>query len=286
MIPAPIIRHFLEDIEDGKFDGFPDLGILDDNLENEQSRRFRNMRKDQSGRLVTRVISGSSADDHLEPGDVILAIDGISIANDGSIPFEKGRILYSHKVDMRQIGEEITLSILRNGLTHPITFPLKTPPVRIPWFNEFETLPRYVVFGGMVFQPLSREYLKARNAWRQYSDSRMLYYYYYLEQDILKPDRKEIVMLSHVLSDQGNTYISDLSNMIVARINGMKIRSLDDLPTAFLNPIQGYHVIQVEDSERPIVVRADGMDVMNQRIAKKYNIPNLMRLHGDSGYWR
>jgi len=286
MIPAPIILHFLKDVEDGRYDGSPDLGIIDDNLENEQSRRFRNMGGDQSGRLVTHVILGSSADGHLKPGDVILAIDGIPIANDGSIPFGTGRIMYSHRVDMRQIGEEVTLSILRNGSTHNVRFPLKIPPVRMPWFNEFETLPRYVVFGGIVFQPLSQEYLKDRDAWRQHSDSRMLYYFYYLEQDILKPDRKEIVMLSHVLRDPGNTYISDISNMIVASINGMKIRSLDDVPTSFLNPLHGYHIIQVEDSYRPIVLRADEMDAMNQRIPKKYNIPTLMRLHRDSGYWR
>ena len=286
MIPAPIIRHFFKDVEDGRFDGSPDLGILDDNLENEQSRRFRSMGKDQSGRLITRVISGSSAEGHLKPGDVILAIDGIPIANDGSIPFKTGRIMYSHRVDMRQIGEEVTLSILRNGLSHNVTFPLKVPPVRIPWFNEFETLPRYVVFGGIVFQPLSQEYLKARDAWRQHSDSRMLYYFYYLEQDILKSDRKEIVMLSRVLRDPGNTYISDISDKIVASINDMKILAFDDVTRAFLNPRDGYHVIQVVGSSRPIVLSADEMDAMNHRIAEKYNIPALTRVHGDSGYGR
>lgn len=27
MIPAPVIRHFLDDVEDGRYDGFPRLGV-------------------------------------------------------------------------------------------------------------------------------------------------------------------------------------------------------------------------------------------------------------------
>ena len=41
MIPEPVIRHFLEDVSDGRYDGFPRLGIDVQDMESEAQRARR-----------------------------------------------------------------------------------------------------------------------------------------------------------------------------------------------------------------------------------------------------
>ena len=115
LIPIPIIRHFLKDTGDGRYDGFPMLGAFTDPLENISYRRYLGMKDGQSGVIVSVVIPGGGAEGHLLQGDVITSIDSVPIANDGTIRFKQGRIYFSYVIDQKQMGEPITLNILRKG---------------------------------------------------------------------------------------------------------------------------------------------------------------------------
>jgi S1-C subfamily serine protease len=278
MIPTPIIQHFLADVRDGRYNGFPMLGAFTDPLENISYRRYLGMKDDQSGVLVTVVIPGGGADNHLYPGDVIMSIDSVPVANDGTIRFMQGRIFYSYLIDAKQIGETIKLAVLRKGRTCRINYPLKSYQFRISWFNEYETLPRYCIFGGLIFQPLSKEYLMTWNKWWLTADRRLLYYYSYYISDNLYPERKEFVILNRVLPDQANTYISELHDKVIDSINGVKIKSLQDVVNAVQKPVGGFHVIRIDGTSFPLVLKASEMDEANRRIGIKYNIPSLMRL--------
>lgn len=278
MIPTPVIQHFLTDVRDGRYDGFPMLGAFTDPLENISYRRYLGMNDTQSGVLVSVVIPGGGADKHLYPGDVIMSIDSVPIANDGTISFRKGRIFYSYLIDARQIGESINLTILRKGKISRISYPLGTYQFRISWFNEYEILPRYCIFGGLIFQPLSKEYLMTWNKWWHTADRRLLYYYSYYISDNLYPERKEFVILNRVLPDQANTYISELHDKVVDSINGVKINNLNDVVNAVQKPVGEFHVIRIDGTSFPLVLKASEIDEANRRISVKYNIPSLMRL--------
>ena len=278
MIPVPIIRHFLADVRDGRYDGFPMLGAFTDSLENISYRRYLGMKDSQSGVLVTVVVPGGGADNHLYPGDVIMSIDSVPVANDGSIPFMQGRIFYSYLIDAKQIGETIDMSVHRKGKTCRVTYPLKTYQFRISWFNEYETLPRYCIFAGLIFQPLSKEYLMTWNKWWHTADRRLLYYYSYYISDNLFPERREFILLNRVLPDQANTYVSEFHDRVVDSINGVKINKLQDVVDAFKKPTGEYHVIHIDGTSFPLVLRVSEMDEANRRVSEKYNIPALMRL--------
>lgn len=278
LIPTPIIRHFLDDIRDGRYNGFPMLGAFTDPLENISFRRYLGMKDGQSGIIVTMVLPGGGAEGHLRQGDVITAIDSVPIANDGTIRFSQGRIYYSYVIDTRQVGEPITLNIIRKGRPATTTYPMKAFQHRISWFNEYETLPRYCIFGGLIFQPLSKEYLMTWDKWWHTADRRLLYYYQYHINDRLFPERKEFILLNGVLPDEANTYLSDVHDKAVDSINGVKITKLGDVPAAFNAPRGGYHVIRLDGTTFPLVLKASEMDAANIRIQKKYNIPSLVRL--------
>jgi len=160
------------------------------------------MKDGQTGILVSVVIPDGGADKHLKKGDVILSIDSQPIANDGTIPFMQGRMYYSYLIDLKQIGDMISINVLRKGKPLTVRYPLGTYQFRISWFNEYETLPRYCIFGGLIFQPLSKEYMKTWDKWWYTADRRLLYYYSYYIQDAIFPERKEFITLTRVLPDR------------------------------------------------------------------------------------
>ena len=52
MIPTPVIRRFLKDIEDGHYDRYVDLGITYSKLQNPAQRHFLGLKDDDRGVLV------------------------------------------------------------------------------------------------------------------------------------------------------------------------------------------------------------------------------------------
>ena len=103
VIPVTIARHFLEDVSrHGQYVGFPALGVKWQPLEARALRRHLGLRvrpsgghggseedretSEDTGVLIRAVDPTSPAAQLLQRGDVLLNIDGVSIANDGSIP--------------------------------------------------------------------------------------------------------------------------------------------------------------------------------------------------------
>ena len=79
LVPAPLIRHFLEDVEDGRYDGFPELGIEVQTLESAGLRRRLAMGGQSGGVLVIGVSPTGAAHGHIQPGDVLLAVHGLPV---------------------------------------------------------------------------------------------------------------------------------------------------------------------------------------------------------------
>src|SRR5947208_14753834 len=75
MIPTPVIRRFLKDVEDGHYDRYVDLGITPIKLQNPAQRHFLGLKDDDRGVLVGTVIAAGPAANSLQAGDVLLAID-------------------------------------------------------------------------------------------------------------------------------------------------------------------------------------------------------------------
>ncbi|NOZ22202.1 MAG: trypsin-like serine protease [Planctomycetes bacterium] len=286
MVPTPIIQHFIEDVADGRFDGFPDLGVFTSDLENGSYRNYLGMQEGQSGVVVDCVVPKSSAAGHLKDGDVIMSVDGVPIANDGSIPLEDGRIRFTHLVDLKHIGEAVELGIWREKKPMAVRFPVLLPPVRIPWFKQFESLPRYYIYAGLIFTPLSRGYLETWNKWYYNADPLMLYYYTCLQRDRCHPERQEFIVLVSVLPDPANTYVSDVRNKIVSKINGIAINRLEDVIEAFKRPLGKFHRVDVEGGRKPIVLNAEQAKKASAQILMKYRIPSDRRLDKHTGYGR
>jgi hypothetical protein len=78
-------------------------------------------------------------------------------------------------------------------------------------------------------------------------------------------------VLSAILPDPINTYLSDFKNGIVDEINGEKVRTLDDLANGFRKESDQY-VIKLLGVGRPLVLDRAAVEAARERIDERYNV--------------
>jgi len=220
--PVPVIKHFFEDIKDGKYDGFPEDGITIQYMENQDLKNYYGM-KNRTGTFISGIVNNSSADGYLKREDIILEIDGITIADDNTANIEGlGRISSDYLIKQHFVGDVLKVKILRNKKEILIEMPLKATTYAFI-YNHNEN-PRYFVFGGFVFMPLTvNYYYNMTNAPVSFGYE---YIYSALQNSIFK--QKEIVFISKLLEDKINAGYSS-SYSIVRKINNEEVVSFSDL---------------------------------------------------------
>ncbi|MFV2082669.1 MAG: PDZ domain-containing protein, partial [bacterium] len=221
IIPAAVIDHFLQDVKDGNFDGFPRMGITIQSVENKAQRENYGLAGEETGVLVTAVSFGSSAYGVLQKEDILLEIDGVIIAEDKTVKVDDiGRIGLSYKVQSRQVGESVSLKVLRDGKRLIRKVKLKNTPNLVPGnFNNNNKT--YFIIGGLVFQPATimygfySEYNFDESDWRTLE---MSYYTYF--HNLRTKKRDQLILLSKVLPASINRGYRNMRPMIVTSVQG------------------------------------------------------------------
>ncbi|HOP30851.1 MAG TPA: serine protease [Spirochaetota bacterium] len=272
MVPAPIIQHFLTDITDGKYDGFPELGILFQKMENPDIREKYKMTSHQSGVLIADMLIDSPARNILQIDDVLMSIDNVRIENDGSIEFRPGeRTSLNYLVQRKYINERINLSILRNGKIKNLKIKLTVTmnSTRLVPFEQYDTAPTYYITGGLVFSPLTKNYLlEWGSQWFFSAPSKLLYFY---QNGIRTADKKEIVLLTKVLADEINLGYHNMDNAVIEKVNGRKIADMSDLVKAVEENKDQFHVFE-DDSGNKIVLKREIVNQFSGRILETYRV--------------
>ena len=165
VIPPVIFEHFLEDFRrNGRYVGFPALGVEWQKLENPAMRRALGMGSAQKGVLIRRVEQAAPAAAVLKAGDVLLSFNGTEIGTDGSIQFRRGeRICFSHVVSSLFCGEEATIRVLSQpagpgGDAAAVVRELRVKmyaPSRLVPVHTRGLPPSYFICAGLVFTPVS-----------------------------------------------------------------------------------------------------------------------------------
>lgn len=228
LIGSPVIRHFLRDMESGRFDGFPDLGVVTKNLVSATHRRFLGLSSRlHGGVLVAYVVHGGSAWGWLQRGDVLYRIAGSRVASDGSIPFRRGeRIHFSHLVAQAHVDETIEVEYWRDGAMHDCKIRLKPPQYLIPE-DSYDVKPTYFLYGGLLIVPLSREYFKTWGSeWWTKAPACLTALY---EGEVRTGARSQVVVLQKVMADRVNQGYHDHESLVISRVQSRKIRHLKDL---------------------------------------------------------
>jgi len=277
MIPVPVVKRFLKDIEDGRYDRYVDLAISYFPLLNPAQRRSLGLPDDGHGVLVTSVYPKGSCDGVLEKGDVLLAIDGHRVDSDGFVELEGERVELPEIVERKFLDEPVRFRVRRAGAETEVEARLKPATPFMIQAKRYDTPPRYAMLAGLLFQPLDREFLEA---WRP-EDLRVRYTYDAFVSERIYVERPEVVVLSAVLPDPVNTYLAPYAGGIVDEINGRKIRSLADVAEA-IDAKPEHHVIRLLGEGRPLVIEQALVGEAADRIRTRYQIPADRNLDGEA----
>ena len=273
MIATPVLQHFLKDIADGHYDHYVDLAVQTFRLQNPAERAALGLKDDDTGVMVGSVVPGATCSGVLKSGDVILAIDDNRVASDGFIDVDNDRVEMAEAVERKFKGDSLKLHILRDKQETDVTATLKPAWQYLIQANAYDVRPRFVVFGGLVFQPLSRDFLEVYGI----DDLRVRYFYDSFVDRAIFLKHPEVIILSQVLPDPINAYIEEFKNAIVDEVNGHKILRLDDLAAAFAEPAD-YYVIKCIGQGRPIVLERSAVETARARIKKAYNVVSEQNL--------
>ncbi|HEV8703303.1 MAG TPA: trypsin-like peptidase domain-containing protein [Candidatus Polarisedimenticolia bacterium] len=279
MIPTEVVQRFLRDIADGRYDGYPDLGVRTAGMENPAARRKAEMADGESGVRVDAVDPKGSSDGLLREGDVILKVDGRAVANDGTVEDGEQRIPFGLLADRRQAGEPVILRVLSRGQRADVTVPLTLYPPHRTHANSYDVLPRYYVYAGLVFVPLEKETLKTfGEKWYEQGDKLLLHAFF--EQPIEEPGLllRERVVLLRRLDHPVNGGMAWFRNAVVERVNGRAINRLEDLIAAVESNQGDFHVIELAHHRRLSVLDRKAADEANADILRQYGIAKDRRL--------
>jgi S1-C subfamily serine protease len=272
MVPSPVIKHFLTDIADGKYDGIPELGISTQEMENPDIRLKFGMSKEDTGALISYIDPDSPARGVLRSGDVILAIDGVRVENDKTVEFREGeRTHLKYLIQKKQMNDSIRLRILRQKKIMNVAVKLSTPlhSSRLVPHEQYDVSPTYYILGGMLFEPVTLNYLKTwGKKWIFSAPDDITHYYLYGKRT---DDRKQVIVLVEVLADEINVGYHDLDNRVVSYVNGKKISTMADLVAAFENNAGKYHII-LDERGHQIVLDRSKVDQNSERILERYRI--------------
>ncbi|MCK4422744.1 MAG: trypsin-like peptidase domain-containing protein, partial [Candidatus Omnitrophica bacterium] len=274
MVPAPVIMHFLNDIKDNEYNGIPGLSISIQEMENPDIRSKYKMTAKQTGVLVNNIYPDSAVSGQLAQKDVILSINNKNIDNDGTIEFRKNeRTSLAYIIQNKYINDTVKIKILREGKTLDLKIKL-TEPVnfgRLVPYQQYDRAPTYYIIGGLVFEPLTENFLKewGRN-WHNDAPGNLVNYYYHGEP---LNDRRQIVVLVKVLADEINVGYHEWRNNVISYVNNRKISTIKDLAAAFEEHQGQYHIIE-DEKEYKIILEKEKVDQNSAQILQRYKITN------------
>jgi S1-C subfamily serine protease len=164
-IASPVIEHFLVESQHQPYRGFPRAGLGFSPTRDPQLRRYLKLRDADGGVYVNQVDqSGPAAKAGVKEGDVLVAINDKQVDPDGNYLHPVyGKLSITHLTTTEAYsGQSVTIEVIRNGQRQELHVELFRRPVE-DYAIEPYTIgkqPRYYILGGLVFQELTRQYLR------------------------------------------------------------------------------------------------------------------------------
>jgi S1-C subfamily serine protease len=240
IVPAIIINSFLDDTKDGIVNGFPKDNTVTSMIENESMKKYYGL-KNGDGVLVTYIDINEK---DLKVNDIILEVDGKKIANNGTIETKFGRVSFQIALDTKHIGEKVKLKVLRDKKIIDLDYTLKNNSNLIT--HEFESEPRYIIFGGLTFTPLTINYLKTLNY--KMNEIKMLYY----KKEKTKDQNEIVIWMQAIFPHQINRgYYSGAET--VEKVNDIKVKNFKHFIELLDESNEEFTVIDLLEKKRVIL---------------------------------
>ncbi len=264
LVPTPVIRHFLEDLKDGWMDGFAATGFMTESLQNPTLKRYYGLDDNETGQLVVSlppICQGKG----VQAGDIITAIDGHRIEDDGTVEFRPHEYTsYKYYIDLHQMHESITLDLIRAGKRLHITFPLEHQLEDFMLVKQipYGKMPTYFIYGGYIFSPLTRNLLRQIDA-----PLRLRQYLRQWPTDT----RKDIVVLIKVLADESNRGNHGVHLWPILKLDHKDIASFEAFYRAIYTSRHPFALIEDDEGYQIAIDRNTSLRTL-PALLKRYNI--------------
>lgn len=277
-LPSMLIRKFLHSDLDQKTTSFPTPGFTTQSLLSPELRDSLTGSSLRDGVRIAHVEANSPFSGLIYPNDILTKVGNHSVDKHqnykhpvwGDIPWV---IIYNQLSP----GDSLNLEIYRNGQKKTVEALLN--PYRandhLIWQYNYKKSAPWMIYGGLIIQELSRDYLKSwGKLWQQEADPVFLYHWFY--KNIIHMPNKRIVFISKILSDPVNSGYESFSNAIIERINDKSIHNLEDVRVALTHPVKkkghSFSVFKLSEGKGEIILLHDNSLQSHNRIMERYNI--------------
>src|SRR5256714_5265816 len=221
-IPAPIITHFLKEAEGEHYRGFPAVGFSFFPTKDPQLRKFA-AETGKGGVYVTSVEPNMPATKAgMKAGDVVKSIGKNEIDENGNyVDPLYGKIEFTNLISAHSYaGDVLSFQIEREGkpmelkvaLEHRDAKDYVSPPYAL------DEAPKYLVLGGLIFQELSRQYLKEWGPnWQREAPQRFVYLDRF-QSELFPGEHRRIVILSQVLPANNTIGYDEFAYLTVTKV--------------------------------------------------------------------
>lgn len=267
-IPVNILNNFLEDIKDGKYDGSPLLGVEWSELESPSHRRMLGIEAKTGGILIKKVFKNSPFEGVLQKNDVLMKLDNYPVEYDGTIEFRKNeKTDFSYVNQQKKYGDNLSYEIIRDKKTKTGQVKLEKKDIKYTVVTEvtIETPPSYMVYGGLLFEPLTSNYMAG-------TIEKLGSVY---DREELYKDYKELVVLVRVLPFDVNLGYTDAENEIIVKVNGEKYKDFKDFAQKVKNIKSGFIVFENDNGDE-IVLDVKEVEEQREELMQNYNISSDM----------
>jgi len=284
VLPAPVIEHFLKDAASGAYKGFPRVGMSSSSTRDPQFRRFVGLTASTPGGVYIADVlrDGPAAKAGIEKGDVVLAVDGLAVDQDGNYrDSEYGKIGVSHIFSTRHyVGDEVKFTVFRKGEKKELNVTVARRPVESYVIEPYviDRAPKFYVLGGLVLCELSRQYLKEYGADWQKKAPEQFVYFDRQQGELFKDGPKKLVFLNRVLPSDLTVGYEELTQLVVTKVNDVRLECLADLPAALAKARDGLHKIEFDGEPGVIYLDAAAVVDASKELQQKYRLPALQRL--------
>ncbi|MEG0586337.1 MAG: PDZ domain-containing protein [Akkermansia sp.] len=284
-ISLPVIKQFIDNAakatQTTPYQGFPAKSITTNELTDPVFRTYLGLEPKGGGVFISEVVPRSdAAKAGILKGDVLESIDGIPIDARGIIKDDKlGPVHYSVLLhDTRQLGDIATLGIKRKGQAQQIKLTLDRSALtqdiiaRIP----SEQQPDYIIYGGIIFQPMSYPLLEAVSPGDNNKASMEMIEATDKKEEYVKAGCDEIILVTNVLPTKAALGYASLAGSILQKVNGIRVKNLRHLGE-LLDQVPTNGIICIETNKSPYRVYLSQKEAQESNRAIETNAIPILR---------
>lgn len=266
LIPPEEIELFLKDAADGEYQGNPQLYDSYQSAENEALRDYLDLSKETTG-IVVNDPYRQDDDYPLKKWDVITHIGPHAIDNQGYVEVRDGlRLKFMYYVARLVNDGKVELTILRDGKSKVVQVPVEADrDLVIPLLKD--GYPEYFIYGPIVFEPVTQEYLRALGAQGMSMLTTMNSPIIKRLYDQPAEEGEQIVVIATRLFPHSSTKGYDNRPFgVIEKVNGVEIKNLRQLGEALRDNKDEFLKFEMADRNEALVFRRGEIEAATEQI--------------------